>query len=383
MGFGTLAVIGVAGLLGPLLSAREAWRLPVVLGELLAGSLLGVTGVGLLHAGDRTFTFLGQVGFALVMFVAGSHVPARDARLLGALRGGVVRVLLVGAVAAGLGFLVAALFGTHHGGLYAVLFASSSAALVLPIVQSIGLTGDAVLPLIAQVAIADTACIVALPLVIDPHHAGRAALGSVVVIASAAVLFAVLRDLELRGVRRRVHRLSEQRKFALELRINLIILFALAAVAVRLHVSVLLAGFTLGLSIARIGEPRRLARQLFAVADGFFGPLFFVWLGASVDLRQLGVHPSAAVLGVALGLGAVLAHAAARALGQPLPLAALAAAQVGVPIAATTIGGSLHLLRPGEAGAILLGAVITIGASVAAGAVAARRARTPDAAPGP
>ncbi|MEV6138615.1 hypothetical protein AB0L63_21650 [Nocardia sp. NPDC051990] len=39
----------------------------------------------------------------------------------------------------------------------------------------------------------------ALPLVIDPANAGRAALGAVTVAAAAAALFLVLRELELSG----------------------------------------------------------------------------------------------------------------------------------------------------------------------------------------
>jgi len=58
----------------------------------------------------------------------------------------------------------------------------------------------------------------------------------------------------------------------------------------------MLAGFSFGLALAAVGPPRRLAHQLFAVTDGLFGPLFFVWLGASLNLRDLGEHPSYIVL---------------------------------------------------------------------------------------
>src|SRR6185437_634956 len=106
-------------------------------------------------------------------------------------------------------------------------------------------------------------------------------------------------------------------------------LFALAALATRTHVSIMLAGFAVGLAVAGVGEPRRLARQLFAVTEGFFGPLFFVWLGAALDLRALGRHPAMILLGVALGIGAVLVHAAMRLSGQPVALGMLASAQLG------------------------------------------------------
>ena len=372
MDFTTLAVISLVALGGPLLATPRGWHVPVVLGELAAGVVLGKTGFDQLHASNQTFTFLADIGFALIMFVAGSHVPVRDQRLRAALRPGVLRALLVGAVSAAGGAAVSAAFGTGHAAMYAVLLASSSAALVLPIVDSLGLGGPHVLQLLPQVALADAACIVALPLAIDPKHAGRAGLGALAVIATATVLFFALRELERRGVRRRVHRLSERRGFAVELRVNLVILFALAAIATRTHVSIMLAGFSFGLAVAGIGEPRRLARQLFALTEGFFGPLFFVWLGASLDLRALGHHPSYIALGVILGLGAVAIHAVAALTGQPLPLTALAAAQLGVPVAAATVGSQLHLLKAGEAAALILGALLTIGVAALAGSLAVR-----------
>jgi Kef-type K+ transport system membrane component KefB len=234
------------------------------------------------------------------------------------------------------------------------------------------LGGQPVLQMLPQVAIADAACIVALPLAVDPRHAGRAALGAVAVLAAAATLFVVLRYLERSGIRRRVHRVSQDRKFALELRTNLVILFTLAALATRTHVSIMLAGFSFGLAVAAVGQPRRLARQLFAVTEGFFGPLFFVWLGASLDLRELSRHPSLIGLGLALGAGAVTTHAAMRLTGQPMAIAALTSAQLGVPVAAATIGSQLGLLKPGEPAALLLGALVTIAVAALCGGLAAR-----------
>jgi Kef-type K+ transport system membrane component KefB len=366
VGFAMLALISAVAVLGPLLAVPRRWHLPVVLGELLVGVLLGRTGAGLLDAGDRTFAFLASVGFVLVMFVAGTHVPIRDPRLRGALRAGTLRAVAVGVLAVPVGFGIARLFHTGHAGLYAVLLASSSAALVLPIVDSLHLAGEPILQLLPQVAIADTACIVALPLAVDPAHAGRAALGALAVIASSVVLFGILWYLERSGLRRRVHRVSEDRKFAVELRVNLAVVFALAALATVTHVSVMLAGFGYGLAVAAVGEPRRLARQLFAVTEGFLGPLFFVWLGASLDIRALGVSYTA--LGLLLGLGAVLVHVAMRASGQPVAVGGLAAAQLGVPVAAATVGTQLHVLAPGEAAALIVGALVTIAVAVLAGA---------------
>ncbi len=372
-GFAALALVCAAGLLGPLLVLPRRLRVPVVVGELAAGIGLGTTGLRLLDARDPTFSFLAQLGFALVMFVAGSHVPLRDPALRAGIGAGIARAAGVGVVATGLAVGVARLAGTGHVALYAVLLSSSSAALVLPIVASLDRQTPPVLGLVPQVAVADIACIVALPLAVDPAQAARAGVGALAVAAVAGLLYVVLRHLEASGTRRRIHRASQQNALAVELRVDLALVFALSAIAVWAHVSVLLAGFSFGLVVAAVGEPRRLARQLFALTEGFLGPLFFVWLGASLELRDLARHPRLLLLGLALGIGAVLAHAAMALVGQPVELGVLAAAQLGVPVAAATLGARSGLLEPGEAPALVLGALVTIAAATAAARRAARR----------
>jgi Kef-type K+ transport system membrane component KefB len=370
-GFDTLALLTAVGFAGPLLASLPRLRIPVIIGELIAGLVVGKTGFGVIDVANPTFQLFANIGFALVMFVVGTHVPVRGHEMRSAVPLALARALLGGAVAVALGVGLAAQFGTGHAALYAVLMASSSAALALPVIDSLRLQGPQVLSATAQIAIADAACIVLLPLVIDVRRAPTAALGALAVAGCAAVLFVLLRAVDRRGWRQRVHVYSEKHRFALELRTSLIVLFALAALAVGTHVSIMLAGFAVGLVIAAVGEPRRLARQLFGITEGFFSPLFFVWLGASLQVRELGSHPKLILLGVG-GLGAVVAHGAGSLLGQPLTLAVLSAAQLGVPVAAATIGTEEHLFLTGEASALMFGALLTIACTSIAGAFAAR-----------
>jgi Kef-type K+ transport system membrane component KefB len=206
----------------------------------------------------------------------------------------------------------------------------------------------------------------------------------VVVLLAGGFLFLALRSVERSGVRKRVHNVSEDRQFAVELRVSLTALFAMAALAVAVHVSLMLAGFVAGIAVAAVGEPRRVAKQLFAVTEGFFGPVFFVWLGAGLQLGDLVHHPSMVWLGVGLGVGAALAHLVAVPLRQPPAYAMLASAQLGVPVAAAAIGAQLDLLRPGEGAAIVLGALVTLAVTVAGGHLAAGTAsdRVAEAPPG-
>ena len=368
-----LALVLLVGLAGPLLATPTRFRVPVVVGEILAGVLVGRTGLGWVHPEDRVLNFLAAAGFALVMLVAGSHLPVRDSELRSQLGRGLGLALGTGVLAVPVGFGIAAAAGTGHAMLYAVLLASSSAALVMPVIDGAGLTGNPVLATVVHVAIADAVCIVALPLVANPTRVAAVALGVCGLIGAGAVVLVMMNVLRSSGAWRRLRKFSKRLHFGLQLRISLIIVFALAGLAESLGVSILLAGFLAGTVLAAQGVPRRLARQLFSVSDGFLSPVFFVWLGATLDLRAIGGHPEMLLVAGLLAAGTALVHAAARLVGQPLPLALLAGAQLGVPVAAVTIGTENGLLAPGEGGAILAAALISIAITSSAAAAAARR----------
>ncbi len=279
-GFDTLALLTAVGFAGPLLASVPRLRIPAVIGELLAGLVVGKTGFDVVDMTNPTLKLLADIGFALIMFVVGTHVPVRDSAVRTALPMALARAVAAGVLAAGVGVALAAAFGTGHGAVYAVLIASSSAAVALPVLDSLRLQGPQVLSVTAQIAIADTACIVLLPLVIDVKRAPVAALGALAIAGCALALFLALRAADRRGWLKRVRKYSGRQRLALELRTNLLLLFVLATLALQTQVSIMLAGFALGLAIAAVGEPRRLARQPFGITEGFFGPLFFVWLGA-------------------------------------------------------------------------------------------------------
>jgi predicted Kef-type K+ transport protein len=84
-GFHTLALLAVIGMAGPLLASLPRFRVPVIIGELVAGLVVGKTGFGIVDHTDATFTLLANIGFALVMFVVGTHVPVRDKTLRSAI----------------------------------------------------------------------------------------------------------------------------------------------------------------------------------------------------------------------------------------------------------------------------------------------------------
>src|SRR5262245_62586611 len=111
-GFDTLALVTVIGMAGPLLASIPSVRIPVIIGELLAGLVVGKTGFGIVDHTEPTFALLANIGFALVMFVVGTHVPVRDKTLRSQIPKALLRAVAVGSAAAVFGVVLSEVFGT-------------------------------------------------------------------------------------------------------------------------------------------------------------------------------------------------------------------------------------------------------------------------------
>src|SRR5206468_9776127 len=127
MDLGLLALIFASALLGPALSLATGGAVPVVVGQLLAGVILGKTALQIVDPGKGDLVLLYDLGFATLMFMVGMNVPLHDRRLRSAMRGGLK------AVAAAIPLSLAAGLAAHVVGggpalVYAVVCLSSSAA---------------------------------------------------------------------------------------------------------------------------------------------------------------------------------------------------------------------------------------------------------------
>jgi Kef-type K+ transport system membrane component KefB len=361
MNFGILAVIVLAGLGGPLLGLLDRHFVPVVVGEILAGILVGPAVLKIVDPHQPTVSFLSEVGFAMLMLTVGMHLPLRDKRLAAALRGGGLLAALVGVLAVPAGLLAGEISGAGHAAVYAVVLASGSAAVLLPAIQESGLGGTEVLTVMAQVTIADVLTIVSVPIVLQPSRTWHTVLGTLLVAGAVVALRLAALPLRGRAWVDRVRQLSKQRHWALDLRLSLLVVFALAWLAQRGGTSILIAGFGAGVMVALIGGPKRLSTQVRGVAEGFFVPLFFVVLGAQLNLGGLFGDPAMVGLAAALvGLNVLIHLLAAVAARKSVPAGLAATAQLGVPAAVAALGLSEHLISAVIATAIVASALASL-----------------------
>jgi Kef-type K+ transport system membrane component KefB len=388
MTFGLLALITAAGLAGPLLAALPRLGLPLVVGEIAAGVMLGRTGLGWIDTSEPTTTFLSEVGFAMLMFVVGTRLPLRDPGLRRSVGPAALAALLTLVFAVPAGFALA-LVGPDRPLVLVVVVATSSAAVALPILQgrdgtAAGASGSvegiaaagapAAAFAIGWITLTDIGTMLAVPMVLATGGLGKVLAGAGLVLLAGGAAF-----LPLRWLRRtdRVHALRRQSKhrgWALDLRVGLAGLFGLAALATAVGASILIAGFTAGAVLAAIGEPRRLAQQLVGVAEGFLVPLFFVTLGARLEFGALLSSGKALLLLAGLVVAAVTVHVlVAVVLRRPAAVGLLATAALGVPSAVVSIGLAQGVFNAGQAAAIVSAVLATIAVSAVGGALLSRR----------
>lgn len=361
MNFGVLFLIVMAGLMGPVLSGFRRLSIPLVMGEIIAGIVLGTSGLKWINPADPTLQFLASVGFAMLMFLIGTKLPLRDPNLRKVLRHGIIAVVVAFGVAVVPALLLARFTSIHNFSIFLLLLSCSSTAVVMPMVNERNLAGRLVLLTTTWVALADITTIIALPLAMYPGKTLDIVLGAVIcTVGAIGCLYAlkVFRNSE-RGDRLR--RLSKERGWALDLRMSIGILFLLTWLATKFGTSVLVAGFAAGSVVATISQPRRFTKQLIGLAEGFFVPLFFVELGAKLDFIALFQSPHFLLISALIVVGSVCVHLiVSRAIGLPFASGLMASSQQGLPIALVSLGLANGMLAPGQGAAIVASMMVLL-----------------------
>ena len=362
--FAQLTILVLAGLAGPLLAFGRRGLIPVVIGELIAGFVLGRSGFGVVDSASQPLPVLSAIGFAMLMFSAGTHVDVASPAIRQGFARGVLALAVVAVTAVPIGLLLDHTLGVGHPALIAVIVTGSSAAIAFPIIEERKLAGPNVAFLIAWVALADSVTVVIMPLTLARTGNPLEAIGGDAAVIAAGVLV-LLAASRARGHRfvNQMRAESLQRGWSWQVRISLVLLLGLSAIAHETGASTLVAGFLAGMVLVRLHESDRLVVQFSGVANGFFVPLFFVLLGAELNLRALLTSPSRIVLAIGLVLAAVVTHViAARVAGHEKFIATglAASAQLGMPAAAASLGLTSGLLGPAEAAALVAGGCLTL-----------------------
>jgi Kef-type K+ transport system membrane component KefB len=321
-----LSIIITFAKLGGLLSTRI--RQPSVLGELLVGVILGPSVLNFLHWPifseahllEEVFHLLAETGVMLLMFVAGLELHISD----------LLRNTKVSAFSGILGVIVPALFGWGTGRLFGLdnqqaiflgltLGATSVSISAQTLIELKSLRTRVGMGLLGAAVFDDVLVIVLLSGFLALMHGSGGILAVGMIFVRMAVFLALAAAFGQWGLPRLTRRIARLpvSEGVLTLALVVGLAFGIAAEVVG-SMAAITGAFLAGLMFSRSAEKDRIERGTHALAYALFVPVFFVQIGLSLNLREIGLGSLPfvlAVVGVAVAAKFIGAAGGARLAG--------------------------------------------------------------------
>lgn len=287
----------------PLLATRlRRISLPIVVGEIAAGIIIGKSGFNWVVPAE-ILDFLGEFGFAFLMFLSGLEI---DFNLLSGPRYRdrdeplweqpvpMALILFAGTLALGLlaGFGLARLGMVTSPLLMGLVLSTTSLGVVVPVLKERDLLGSRFgQAILVEASIADFATLILLTIVIALNSGGlEFDLLLIPVLLLAFVLFARgMQEVVALGFIRRVLQDISSATAQIRVRGAFALMVAWVVLAEALGVELILGAFLAGAILGLITDDDTSAarEKLEAIGYGFFIPIFFILVGVDFNLPAL------------------------------------------------------------------------------------------------
>ena len=339
----------------------QRMKMPVVLGELLAGIMVGpyaLGGLPLFDGGplvvlDETVKHIGELSAIVILFVAGLEITPREF-----LRGGAAS-FTVGAfgviVPFFVGFMVFSIYGLNafETLLIATALTATSIAISIQVLTELGKMQSKEARLILGAAIVDDILAIAvLSVVVTMVQSGNITpdiMEITFLILKILGLFVVLLIVAIFLVPRILHREKLWRSKGSIEGITTAIFFGTAGIAAYVGLSPIVGAFAVGMAIASTRLIKQVEEYVHKL-QFIFAPLFFAIIGAQVDLRGINLN-------VLLIAGIIVAIAiSTKLLGCGLP------SWIFLKDKAKSMRVGVGMISRGEVGLIVAGVGVTSGA---------------------
>lgn len=361
-----ILVVATVAVLAPVLAdlSRRA-KVPIVVAEIALGIIVGPQVLDLANT-ESFIEALSTFGLAFLFFLAGMEIDferIRGAPVELGVSGWLISIAL-GAVAA----LALHVTGVIHATvLVALALTTTALGTLMPILRDSGILdqrfGNFVVGA-GAVGEFGPVVIVSVILAFDADEAWHSLLLFVFAAVVVAVSVFAIRARPARVVRLVQTTMGTSGQLAIRLAVLLIV--ALAVLASRFGLDVILGAFAAGIIVGiviRGTDAHEFAGKLDAVGFGFLIPVFFIATGMDYDLDALFSDAASIVLvpGFALlflairGIPALLLYRRRLPSGERLALALFSGAALPLLVAITQIGLDTHTMRP-ELAVSLVGA---------------------------
>jgi Kef-type K+ transport system membrane component KefB/Trk K+ transport system NAD-binding subunit len=382
--FTSLLVVSLLAAFVPMaLSRFKKLRIPIVVGEIIAGMIVGRSGFNLVLHDDPILEFLSEFGLVFLMFLSGMEIDFSNLRQLSSAakkRFSWTPVTIAFAsffttlgLSAIVGFVLLKMDLVTDMWMMALILSTTSLGVVVPILKERNLIcGNYGQTLLVSALIADFATM----LLITVFVAGFSLGSPIEIILLILVLFAAFfLAYRLGGFMQRIERLQhmlEELSHAtaqIKVRISIALMFAFVALSGKLGAEIILGAFLAGAIISLLSTPSdaEVPHQLETIGFGFLIPIFFITVGAEFNLGILFSSNSALIL-VPLLFASAYAIKIISAFflktrfswRETLGAGVLLSSRLSLIIAAVAIGNELGIVSEAVTSAIILVAIITV-----------------------
>ncbi len=277
---------------------------PAVLGELVGGVVIGVSGFHLVDPHDVTIHLLSELGVILLLFLIGLDTDLRKLMQVGGSASAVavvgVALPLIGGFAFGqlLGFrvMVSVFLGAS--------LTATSVGITARVLSDLGhLKDDESQVILGAAVVDDIIGLVLLTLVGTLAQGGELTflgVGRIILTAFGFVILAIVIGSQLAPrLIKAIDRIEMSRGLFFS---AIVFALLLAWIADRVGSAIIIGSFAAGLVLARTQRGKEIEHEVRDVAQ-FFIPIFFVVVGAAVDLRSMNPLDPNARRFLLIGLG--------------------------------------------------------------------------------
>jgi CPA2 family monovalent cation:H+ antiporter-2 len=319
-----LLIVLVTALAGGMLA--RLLRLPVILGYLIGGIIIGPYGIGTIETlggtgfvhQTETINTIAELGVVLLLFTIGLEFSLKEIRRMGrvALFGGIAQILLTAAAGFGLGKLVG--LGTQGAVFFGFIVALSSTMVVLKILMERGELDTTHGRIMLGILLVQDISVVPIMVVMSAlgGEPGELWTGLGIAVAKAVGFIVVMVGLGVWGMPWFLRKVAGQRSRELFLLTVVVVCLTAAFGTYYFGLSAAFGAFVAGLLISQSGFARQAFADIQPLRDTF-AALFFVSLGMLANLEFIRNNLSeVAVMVVAIIVGKfVICSAITRAFG--------------------------------------------------------------------
>lgn len=376
----SLLIVSLLALLVPLLVSRlRGLRVPIVVGEILIGIVVGKSGFDIIHQ-SQWLSFLQFFGLSYLMFVSGLEIDfgalrlrrvAGQSSMKAWLQSAPVFATFACAVTFGLAYLLST--GLYHQQmvksplLFALIITTTSLTVVVPVLKEYNLLSSEFGQLILAAAVfADFVTMSLISVAVSLFKGGFSPRVFLVFILLVVLLV-------FYRVARRFARFNLLSGLAdgtaqLGIRASLALMIVFMVLSQTLGVQVILGTFLAGVLVGLVNDKERsdIRNKLDAIGFGFLIPIFFIMVGVNFNVRSLFSDPKALLLLPILFVATYLFKALPALLlrlrypwRETLSGASLLTTQMSVTVAAASVGLQIGAIRQGVDTAIILVAMLT------------------------